>query len=150
MIGLDNLLCDIGLQRGDEVRPNSLQVVLNPLLLGLREAIVQKEGSGAEVPHFLGSNPSLLSLLPLAIDVVPRLHGLGVFLDELEEDGDVVDLEVAAKLPLLLLKLELLLAAPFAQQELALVSDLHVAEALRDLALHSLVPLGNLDCLAST
>lgn len=88
-------------------------------------------------------------MLPLAVDVVSGLHGLRVLLDELEEHGDVVDLEIALEDCLLGQEGFLLAMRPLLEEELALVSDLHVAELVLDVALHSPLTDTRLQGLAS-
>lgn len=76
-------------------------------------------------------------MLPLAVDIVPSFDCFCVLLDELEEDWDVVDLEVALEHRLLSKEGLLLFLCPLLQQELALIPYLHIAELVLNIALDS-------------
>ncbi len=75
-------------------------------------------------------------MLPFPVYIIASLHSGCVLLDELEEHGHIVDLEVAAKDSLLGTELLLLPRSPSLQQELTLVPDLHVAELVSNITLH--------------
>lgn len=127
----------------------ALDVVFYPPLLGLCEAVVEEEGSSAEVSHFLWRDSYLFALLPFAVDVVSGLDCLCVLLYELEEDRDVVDFEVALEHRLLGKEGLLLFLGPLLQQKLALVPDLHITKLVLNIALDPSHSYCRLDGLAS-
>lgn len=127
----------------------ALDVVLYPPLLGFREAVVEEEGSCAEISHFLWGDSYLFALLPFAINIVSGLDRFCVLLYELKEDRDVVDLEVALEHRLLGKEGLLLFLRPLLQQKLALVPDLHIAKLVLNIALDPSHPYCRLDGLAS-
>lgn len=87
--------------------------------------MIKKERSRTEIFQLLGSDPTLLSLLPFPEDIIAGLYSRCVLLDELKEDRNIA---CSSHPSLLHTKLFLFARRPLRQKKFASIPDLNIAE----------------------